>query len=62
MYLHGKNHASWKSVLTVPVLLLGSPCFYSSLLLYVFMSIKTPIITLSVIQSFHFNLEENRHN
>lgn len=41
------------------VLLQGSPWFYSSLLLYVFMSINIPIIKLSVIQSFRFNLEEN---
>lgn len=65
MYLHGKvmlvRDQSCPARSNSPVLQ-GSPRFYSSSVLYVFMSIKMPIIKLSVIQTFYFSLEEDLHN
>lgn len=49
-FAHSNTPKSCKSALgLIPV------CYY-------LMSIKTPIIKLSVIQTSHFNLEENQHN
>lgn len=59
-----RNNTNQKSVLTIQTL--SSPSTSQPLVSLQFVTLcirsKTPIIKLSVTQTFHFNLEENQHH